>query len=160
MVTKADGSVMSLREYAGRVLLIVNTASRCKFTGQYEGLERLQEKYEAAGLSVLAFPCNQFMNQEAGSNGEIQSFCKLQYNVTFPVFAKIEVNGSGAHPLFQLLTQEAGGWLGKAIKWNFTKFLVNRAGVVCGRYAPFTAPRSLEKDIESVLREKADSERF
>lgn len=151
---KADGSAVALREYAGRVLLIVNTASKCGFSGQYEGLQKLHETYAAAGLSVLAFPCNQFLGQEPGSDEQIQQFCSLSHNVTFPVFAKLEVNGPGTHPLFALLKQEAGGWLGSAIKWNFTKFLVNRKGKVCGRYAPTTAPAKLASAIETLLAEQ------
>ncbi|MCM3678922.1 glutathione peroxidase [Sphingomonas paucimobilis] len=138
--------------YAGRVLLIVNTASQCGFTPQYEGLEALHRRYEAQGLTVLGFPCNQFGGQEPGDATEIANFCSTTYDVTFPVLAKVEVNGDGADPLFQWLKAEAPGLLGtKRIKWNFTKFLVNRDGEVVGRYAPTTKPEDLSKDIEAVL---------
>ncbi len=152
-VKRADGELQTLAEFSGRVLLIVNTASKCGFTGQYEGLQKLHEKYAAAGLAVLGFPCNQFLGQEPGSDAEIQQFCSLNYHVAFPVFAKIEVNGPNTHPLFVLLKREAGGLLGSGIKWNFTKFLVDRRGKVRERYAPVTAPEKLEADIERLLAE-------
>jgi glutathione peroxidase len=151
-VRAADGQPVALSSYAGRVLLIVNTASKCGFTPQYEGLEALHRQYEGRGLTVLAFPCNQFGAQEPGDAAEIASFCSLTYDVSFPVMAKVEVNGDGADPLFQWLKAEAPGVLGtKAIKWNFTKFLVDRAGKVVGRYAPTTKPEDLAKDIEALL---------
>ncbi|MBF8376542.1 glutathione peroxidase [Alicyclobacillus mali] len=153
-VEKADGTTMSMREYQGKVLLIVNTASKCGFTPQYEGLQKLYELYRDRGFEVLAFPCNQFGNQEPGSNEEIQTFCSTTYRVTFPVFAKVDVNGSNAHPLFEYLKKEAKGALGsEAIKWNFTKFLVDRDGRVVKRYAPQTSPESIREDIEACLGE-------
>jgi glutathione peroxidase len=151
-VRAADGHAVDLSSYAGRVLLIVNTASKCGFTPQYEGLEALHRQYEGRGLTVLAFPCNQFGAQEPGDAAEIASFCSLTYDVNFPVMAKVEVNGDGTDPLFQWLKTEAPGVLGtKAIKWNFTKFLVDRAGKVVGRHAPTTKPEDLAKDIEALL---------
>lgn len=151
-VQAADGSPVDLSRYAGRVLLIANTASRCGFTPQYEGLEALHRRYEERGLSVLGFPCNQFGAQEPGEAAEIANFCSLTYDVTFPVFHKVEVNGEGADPLFRWLKAEAPGVLGtKAIKWNFTKFLVNREGQVVDRYAPTTKPEDLAQDIEALL---------
>lgn len=151
-VAAADGAPVDLGVYAGRVLLIVNTASKCGFTPQYEGLEALHRRYEAQGLTVIGFPCNQFGAQEPGDAIEIANFCSLTYDVTFPVMAKVEVNGDGADPLFQWLKAQAPGVLGtKAIKWNFTKFLVDRSGKVVGRYAPTTEPEDLAKDIEGLL---------
>ncbi|WP_206832397.1 glutathione peroxidase [Alicyclobacillus fructus] len=151
-VEKADGTTTSLRDYEGKVLLIVNTASKCGFTPQYEGLQKLYEVYRDRGFEILAFPCNQFGNQEPGSNEEIQQFCQMTYRVTFPVFAKVDVNGPNAHPLFEYLKQQAKGALGsEAIKWNFTKFLVDRDGRVVKRFAPQTAPESIREDIEACL---------
>ncbi|RYD63494.1 MAG: glutathione peroxidase [Sphingomonadales bacterium] len=141
-----------LSAYAGQVLLIVNTASKCGFTPQYEGLEALYRKYKDRGFAVLAFPCNQFGAQEPGDAAEIANFCSLTYDVTFPVFAKIDVNGPQADPLFERLKTEAPGVLGsKAVKWNFTKFLVDRAGRTVRRYAPTTKPEDIVKDIEALL---------
>jgi len=152
-VKAADGSAVDMGRYAGRVLLIVNTASKCGFTPQYEGLEALHRRYEGQGLTVLGFPCNQFGAQEPGDAVEIANFCSLTYDVSFPVMAKVEVNGDDADPLFQWLKSEAPGVLGtKAIKWNFTKFLVGRDGQVIGRYAPTTKPEDMVKDIEGLLR--------
>ncbi len=152
-VRAADGSAVDLSAYAGRVVLIVNTASQCGFTPQYEGLEALHRRYAGQGLAVLGFPCNQFGAQEPGDAAEIANFCTLNYDVTFPVMAKVDVNGDGADPLFQWLKAEAPGLLGtKAIKWNFTKFLVDRSGKVVARYAPTTKPEDLAKDIEALLR--------
>ena len=146
------GEEMALADLKGQVLLIVNTASKCGFTPQFKGLEALYQKYKDQGLQVLGFPCNQFLNQDPGSDEEIQSFCSMDYGVTFPMFGKIEVNGPGAHPLFQHLAAEAPGLLGsKAIKWNFTKFLVGRDGHVIKRYAPTDKPESLADDIEKAL---------
>ncbi len=146
------GGTQPLADYAGKVLLIVNTASQCGFTPQYAGLEALYERYRERGLVVLGFPCNQFGAQEPGDSGEIASFCEKNYGVSFPMFARIEVNGDHAHPLYQYLKQAAPGLLGsEAIKWNFTKFLVDRAGEVVQRYAPATAPDSLARDIEELL---------
>ena len=152
-VKAADGSAVDMARYAGRVLLIVNTASKCGFTPQYEGLEALHRRFEGQGLTILGFPCNQFGAQEPGDAAEIASFCSLTYDVSFPVMAKIDVNGDAADPLFQWLKSEAPGVLGtKAIKWNFTKFLVGRDGRVVGRYAPTTKPEDMVKDIEGLLR--------
>ena len=151
-VKAADGSTAQLSDYRGRVLLIVNTASKCGFTPQYEGLEQLHRDYADRGFEVLGFPCNQFGAQEPGDAAEIANFCSLTYDVTFPVFAKIDVNGPGADPLFERLKGDAPGLLGsKAIKWNFTKFLVNRDGKVVDRYAPTTKPEDIRKDIEKLL---------
>jgi glutathione peroxidase len=151
-VTLPDGSIGDLSAFAGQVLLVVNTASKCGFTPQYKELEALWRAYKDRGFAVLAFPCNQFGAQEPGDAEEIASFCSLTYDVTFPVFAKIDVNGSSAAPIFQALKAQAPGVLGtEAIKWNFTKFLVNRDGQVVERYAPTTAPRAIVADIEKLL---------
>lgn len=151
-VQTLDGEATTLEPHRGRVLLIVNTASRCGFTPQYEGLEALHRKYEERGLSVLGFPCNQFGAQEPGDAQDIRQFCRDNYQVTFPMYGKIEVNGPSAHPLFQLLKREAKGLLGtQAIKWNFTKFLVDRQGHVKSRHAPSETPASLEPKIEALL---------
>ena len=147
-----DGKPVALKKFKGKALLIVNTASACGFTPQFAGLEKLHETYGPQGLVVLGFPCNQFGAQDAGSNSEIAGFCQLNYGVTFPMMAKIEVNGAGAHPLYQWLAAEAPGLLGsKSIKWNFTKFLVGKDGQVRKRYAPTDTPASLAKDIETAL---------
>ena len=146
------GDTVSLDQFKGQVLLIVNTASACGFTPQFGGLEELHKAYGQKGLAVLGFPCNQFGAQDPGSNEEISQFCQLNYGVSFPMMAKIDVNGDGADPLFKWLTAEAPGLLGtKAIKWNFTKFLVGKDGQVIKRYAPNDAPASLGKDIEKAL---------
>ena len=150
--TLSNGNEVALGDYAGKVLLIVNTASKCGFTPQYTGLESLQKTYSANGFSVLAFPCNQFGGQESGNEQEIESFCDLNYQTSFPLFSKIEVNGASSHPLFTHLKSEAPGVLGsKRIKWNFTKFLVNQQGQVVKRYAPSTKPEAIAKDIEALL---------
>jgi len=147
-----DGVDRSLGDFRGQVLLIVNVASRCGFTPQYTGLEALQRKYAERGFAVLGFPCDQFGHQEPGNEEEIRNFCKLNYDVTFPMFAKVEVNGDGAHPLFVQLKSAAKGVLGtEGIKWNFTKFLIDREGQVVRRYAPTDKPESLERDIEALL---------
>jgi glutathione peroxidase len=147
-----NGQPVSLSQFKGRVMLIVNTASACGFTPQFAGLEELHQTYDDQGLVVLGFPCNQFGAQDAGSNDEIAEFCQLNYGVSFPMMAKIDVNGAQAHPLYQWLTAEAPGLLGsKAIKWNFTKFLVGRDGAVLKRYAPTATPASLVKDVEAAL---------
>ncbi|RTL90952.1 MAG: glutathione peroxidase [Hyphomicrobiales bacterium] len=147
-----DGATKSLRDYEGKTLLVVNVASKCGFTPQYKGLEALYRKYAGRGFVVLGFPCNQFGAQEPGSESEIASFCSTAYDVSFPMFAKIGVNGEQTHPLYKLLKREAPGLLGsEAIKWNFTKFLVDRSGKVVRRYAPTDTPQSLEKDIEAAL---------
>ena len=147
-----QGQLIGLGDFKGKALLIVNTASACGFTPQFAGLEALHQEYGSKGLVVLGFPCNQFGAQDKGSNDEISSFCQLNYGVSFPMMAKIEVNGGGAHPLYQWLAGEAPGLLGtKAIKWNFTKFLVGKDGKVLKRYAPTDTPASLAKDIEAAL---------
>ena len=147
-----NGKPVALKQFKGKVLLIVNTASACGFTPQFGGLEKLHESYADQGLVVLGFPSNQFGAQDPGSNDEIASFCQLNYGVSFPMMAKIDVNGAQAAPLYQWLSQEAPGLLGsKAIKWNFTKFLVSKDGQVIKRYAPQDAPEKLAKDIEAVI---------
>ena len=146
------GEIVSLENWRGRVLLIVNTASECGFTPQYAGLEALYRKYEPQGLTVLGFPCNQFGAQEPGSEAEIGAFCEKNYGVTFPIFAKVDVKGANAHQLFQYLTQAKPGILGtEAIKWNFTKFLIDRNGDPVARYAPQTKPEELEAPIQKLL---------
>ena len=150
--TSLDGVRADLAACKGKVLLIVNVASKCGFTPQYEGLEAVYEKYRAQGFEVLGFPCNQFGSQEPGSSDEIASFCNLTYGVQFPMFAKVKVNGDDADPLFTYLKTAAPGLLGtKDIKWNFTKFLVDRNGRVVDRYAPTTKPEAMAKDIEALL---------
>ena len=147
-----DGDERSLAEYRGKPLLVVNVASKCGFTPQYAGLETLHRKFHPQGLEVLGFPCDQFGHQEPGDESEIKSFCTTRYDVTFPMFAKIEVNGANAHPLYQWLKSEKAGVLGtEAIKWNFTKFLVDRTGRVVRRYAPTDTPEKIEKDLAAVL---------
>ncbi|MGZ5180922.1 MAG: glutathione peroxidase [Ramlibacter sp.] len=147
-----DGQPVALKQYAGKVLLVVNTASACGFTPQLGGLQQLHEKYQDRGLVVVGFPCNQFGSQDPGSNAEIGQFCERNYGVTFPMMAKVDVNGAKADPLFKWLTAEAPGLLGtKAIKWNFTKFLVGKDGRVVKRYAPQEPPESLSRDIEAAL---------
>ncbi len=151
-VTAADGSTASLERWRGQALLIVNTASKCGFTPQYEGLEALHRRFAERGFAVLGFPCNQFGAQEPGDAAEIANFCSLTYDVTFPVFAKIDVNGADADPLFERLKAEAPGLLGtRAVKWNFTKFLIDRTGRVVHRYAPTTKPEDIAADIEALL---------
>ena len=146
------GKSVPLKQFEGRAMLIVNTASACGFTPQFAGLEELHKAYADRGLVVLGFPCNQFGSQDKGSNDEISEFCQLNYGVSFPMMAKIEVNGSGAHPLYQFLCKEAPGLLGsKAIKWNFTKFLIGKDGRVLKRYAPTDTPKSLAGDVEAAL---------
>lgn len=151
-VERPDGTPLDLAEKLGKVLLVVNVASKCGFTPQYEGLEALQRKYADRGFEVLGFPCNQFGAQEPGNAEEIASFCKLTYDVTFPVLKKVEVNGAGASPLYDWMKREAPGLMGsKSVKWNFTKFLIDRDGKVVRRYAPTDAPVSIEEDIEKLL---------
>lgn len=141
-----------MSQYKGKALLIVNTASKCGFTPQYEGLQQVYDKYKDQGLEILAFPCNQFGSQEPGNDEEIQSFCNLNYSTKFPLFKKIDVNGDEAHPLYNFLKDQAPGLMGlKDIKWNFTKFLVDKNGKVLKRYASITKPESMQKDIEEVL---------
>ncbi|MBX9746515.1 MAG: glutathione peroxidase [Hyphomonadaceae bacterium] len=147
-----DGAERSMGDYRGKVLLIVNTASQCGFTYQYEGLEALHRKYADRGFAVLGFPCNQFGKQEPGNAEEIKNFCSLTYDVTFPMFAKIDVNGPKADPLYDYLTRaKGGGLLGREIKWNFTKFLIGRDGAVLNRFPPTAKPETLEGDIERAL---------
>jgi len=150
--TSIDGKPIALKKFKGKVLLIVNTASKCGFTPQFEGLEKLHEKYAGEGLTVLGFPSNQFGAQDPGTNEEIGAFCTKNYGVSFPMMEKIDVNGSNAAPLYQYLTKEKPGLLGMtAIKWNFTKFLVGRDGQVLKRYAPLDTPASMTRDIEKAL---------
>jgi glutathione peroxidase len=146
-----DGKLKKLTAYKGKVLLVVNTASQCGFTPQYKGLQELYAKYKDRGFAVLGFPCDQFGHQEPGDDEEIKSFCETNYGVDFPLFAKIEVNGENAHPLYTFLKSEKGGLLGDAIKWNFTKFLIDKQGNVVDRYAPMTPPDSIARDIEKEL---------
>ncbi len=154
--TTLAGANLDLKQYEGRVVLVVNTASKCGFTPQYAGLEALYEKFHDRGFDVLGFPCNQFGSQEPGDAQQIGEFCQQNYGVSFRMFDKIEVNGPGAHPLYQWLKQAAPGILGtEPIKWNFTKFLIGRDGRVVRRYAPSTDPRSLEGDIEALLAAQA-----
>lgn len=155
-VRAADGAPHPLAQYRGRVLLVVNTASRCGFTPQYDGLEALWRRHRAAGLTVLGFPCNQFGAQEPGEAAEIAGFCALRYDVSFPILAKVAVNGAGAEPLYDHLTRARTGFLGmRAIKWNFSKFLVGRDGRVIARFAPTTPPAALEDPISAALDEAA-----
>jgi glutathione peroxidase len=146
-----DGTETKLKDYKGKVLLVVNTASQCGFTPQYKGLQELYAKYKKQGFEVLGFPCDQFGHQEPGNDEEIKSFCELNYGVDFPLFSKIDVNGDNAHPLYKFLKSEKGGLLGDAIKWNFTKFLVDKEGNVVERYAPSTTPDGIAGDIEREL---------
>lgn len=151
-VQDINANEVSLADYRGKVLLIVNTASQCGFTPQYKGLEQVYQQYKDQGLEILAFPCNQFGRQEPGNEKMIQEFCELNFGVSFPLHSKIDVNGNNAHPLFQYLKDEARGIFGsRKIKWNFTKFLVNREGKVVKRYAPKDTPESITRDIEALL---------
>ena len=145
------GEDVPLRRFEGQVLLIVNTASACGFTPQYKGLEQLHRDFAPRGFAVLGFPCNQFGGQEPGDAKQIAEFCETKYDVTFPMFAKVDVNGSQAHPLFNYLKNAKSGLLGSSIKWNFTKFLVDRSGRVTGRYAPTATPDGIRRDIEALL---------
>lgn len=152
-VKTIDEKEISLEEYKGKVLLIVNTASKCGLTPQYKELEEIYQSYQSQGLEILAFPCNQFLSQEPGSNEEIKNFCSLNYKTSFPLFSKIEVNGTNAHPLYKFLKKEKKGLLGsEAIKWNFTKFLISREGEVLERFAPKTAPKETIEHIERALK--------
>lgn len=150
-VRNAKGVEVPMTNFEGKVLLIVNTATGCGFTPQYEGLQNLYDKYKDKGLEILDFPCNQFGHQAPGTEDEIQEFCTLKYHTTFPLFAKIDVNGKDAEPLFTYLKASKGGFLGDDIKWNFTKFLVSRDGTVVDRYAPMTKPEQIEGDILKLL---------
>lgn len=149
--TDIDGELQPMRKYEGKVLLIVNTASKCGFTPQYADLEKLYQKLQDKNFLVLGFPCNQFKSQEPGDEEAIRNFCEINYGVTFPMFSKVDVNGEHAHELFKYLRKETSGLLGDAVKWNFTKFLVNQEGQVIRRYAPTTNPLSIEKDILELL---------
>ena len=150
-VKTVDGGDISMSQFRGKVLLIVNTATKCGFTPQYEALQKLYDKYREQGFEVLDFPCNQFGHQAPGSNEEIGNFCELRYKTTFPRFAKIDVNGEHEEPLYRFLKSQQGGFINDAIKWNFTKFLVSRDGEVIDRYAPMTNPEKIEKDILKLL---------
>ncbi|MBT2664413.1 glutathione peroxidase [Bacillus sp. ISL-4] len=151
-VNKINGETISLEEYRGKVMIIVNTASKCGFSPQYDDLQSLYVRYKEDGVVVLGFPCNQFLNQEPGDDLEIDSYCKLNHGITFPMFAKVNVNGKEAHPLFSYLTENAPGVMGsKSIKWNFTKFLIDSNGNIVSRYAPKTKPLEMEEDIKKLL---------
>ncbi len=150
-VTTIDGKETTLADYKGKAMLIVNVASKCGFTKQYSGLQELYEKYKDRGLVVLGFPCNQFGGQEPGSEEDIKNFCESNFGVTFPMFSKIDVNGDDAHPLYKFLKSEQSGMVNSAIKWNFTKFLVDRNGKVIDRFAPQTEPAKIADDIEKIL---------
>ena len=148
---KMNGETVSMSDFKGKVVIVVNTASKCGFTPQFEGLEKLYENYKDQGLEILGFPCNQFANQDAGENSENNEFCQLNYGVTIPKFQKIKVNGKEAHPLYQFLKKEAKGALSGTIKWNFTKFLIDREGNVIERFAPKTEPKEMEEEIQKLL---------
>lgn len=151
-VNDLEGRVRKLIDYKGSALLVVNTASKCGFTPQYEGLEKLYKSYQPKGFEVLGFPCNQFGSQEPGSEQEIKNFCSINYNVTFPMFAKVEVNGTNAHPLYKFLKKNSKGILGtEFIKWNFTKFLIGKNGEVLKRYAPTDTPDQIAKDLDELF---------
>ncbi|WP_068777050.1 glutathione peroxidase [Paenibacillus sp. FJAT-26967] len=150
---RINGEEQSLADYEGKVLLIVNTASKCGFTPQYKGLQELYDQYKDRGFEVLGFPSNQFMEQEPGTEEEIEQFCQVNYGVSFPMFAKVDVKGKDAHPLFEYLTSRTKGILSKEVKWNFAKFLVNRSGEVVERFAPTTVPAKIADDIEKLLAE-------
>lgn len=149
--TRNDGQVVDLREFAGRPVLIVNTASKCGFTPQYEGLQKLYEEFQDQGLTVIGFPCDQFAHQEPGDDASISSFCSRTFGVTFPLSTKVDVNGPETHPVFRYLKSRAGGVLGSSVKWNFTKFLVAPDGRTVKRYSPRTTPAAIEDDIRQVL---------
>lgn len=150
---KMNGQEVRMKEYEGKVILVVNTASKCGLTPQFEGLEELYKEYKDKGLEILGFPCNQFAEQDKGSNEEIHQFCQLNYGVSFTMFEKIDVNGDNAHPLYKFLKREAKGVLNENIKWNFTKFLIDSKGNVVKRYAPITKPQKIKEDIEKLLKE-------
>lgn len=149
---KADGTYQGLFEFQGKGVLIVNTASECSFTKQYAGLEELYRKNKEKGFTVLAFPCNQFMNQDPGNNQEIQTFCKKQYDITFPVYAKIDVRGKNQHPLYNYLTKHSGNSFAGAIKWNFTKFLIDQKGRIIQRYSPTETPEEIQPIVEKLVK--------
>lgn len=148
---RLDGTMESMDTYKGKTIIVVNTASKCGLTPQYEGLEKLYETYKDQGLVILGFPCNQFGGQEPGTADEIQEFCQLNYGVSFPMFAKIEVNGKNTHPIFKYLKSELKGLLGSAIKWNFTKFVIDKKGTPVERFAPISTPESMEDYIKTIL---------
>ncbi len=148
---KTNGDVISMNEFKGKTIIVVNTASKCGLTPQYKGLEALYQKYKDQGLVILGFPCNQFAKQEPGSDEEIQSFCQLNYGVSFPIFAKVNVNGEQADPIFKYLTSQLKGLLSQKVKWNFTKFVINKEGQPVKRFAPATKPEKLEDYIKSIL---------
>ena len=150
-VKDIDGKNVSLKKYENRVMLIVNVASKCGYTGQYAGLQELHESYASEGLSILGFPCNQFLSQEPGTEDEIKNFCMSSFGVEFDMFSKIDVNGANTHPLYLLLKEQAGGFVTDGIKWNFTKFLVDKNGKVVKRYAPSITPKEIEEDIKKLL---------
>lgn len=149
--TNLRGQKVSMSDYKGKVVLVVNTASKCSFTPQYGGLESLYKKYKAQGLEILGFPCNQFGKQEPGGSSDIQEFCQVNYGVSFPMFEKIDVNGENTHPLYSYLKSEKGGLFGNNIKWNFTKFLIDKNGKVVKRYGPIVKPQAIEGKIRSIL---------
>ena len=151
-VKKMNGQVVKMEQYKGNVILVVNTASKCGLTPQFKELEELYQNYHAEGLEILGFPCNQFAKQDSGTNEEIHEYCQLNYGVTFTMFEKIQVNGANAHPLYQFLKQEAKGVFSSEIKWNFTKFLIDRHGNVIRRYAPTVKPSKIEEDIKKLLK--------
>lgn len=152
--TNINGETISMKAFQGKTVVVVNTASKCGFTPQYEGLEALYQKYKNQGLVILGFPCNQFGKQESGSSDEIEEFCQINYGVTFPLFEKIEVNGKDAHPIFKFLkSKQTGGIFGSRIKWNFTKFIVNNKGVPVKRFSPTTKPEKMEKTIIKLLQQ-------
>lgn len=151
--TTLNGKTVSMSEYKGKTIVIVNTASKCGFTPQYEGLEKLYQQYKNEGLVILGFPCNQFANQEAGTSSEIEEFCQVNYGVSFPLFEKIDVNGKNTHPIFKFLKSSvSNGLFGSKIKWNFTKFIVNNEGIPVKRFSPTTQPEKMEKTILKLLR--------
>ena len=152
--TNINGETISMKAFQGKTIVVVNTASKCGFTPQYEGLEALYQKYKNQGLVILGFPCNQFGKQESGSSDEIEEFCQINYGVTFPLFEKIEVNGKDAHPIFKFLkSKQTGGIFGSRIKWNFTKFIINSKGVPVKRFSPTTKPEKMEKTIIKLLQQ-------
>ncbi len=147
----SNGKEIDFKEFEGKVLLIINTASKCGFTPQFDGLEKLNEKYRDRGLVCIGFPCNQFANQDPGSDSEIEGFCRMNYGVTFQIMKKVDVNGKDAHPIFKYLRSQTKGFLGDKVKWNFTKFLVSRDGKTIKRFAPTVVPEKLEGEIEKML---------
>ncbi len=148
---KLNGEKVSMDTFKGKTIVVVNTASKCGLTPQYEGLENLYKKYKDDGLVILGFPCNQFANQESGSANDIQEFCQINYGVSFPMFAKVDVNGDNAHPIFKYLKSELGGWFGSRIKWNFTKFVIDKNGKPVKRFSPVTKPEKMEKYLKKIM---------